>query len=155
MLNAVGIYAPKEIDIDAIVGHFQATLGFDRLDPQPFDSEFAIGKQSNGSIVRLWLVRAPEQHIEDARGWDWIDESTRAELPGKKVFTMEFNDFEVAKKVVSDLIAMTCERGNLVIDNDLGVLLKGSDVRLCLERDPSWRWDRETFPEIEGCPHVE
>lgn len=130
-MNALGIYAPNEIDIESIARHFHSTLGFNRLDAQPFDSEFAIGMQRDGSIVRLWLVRTPEQYIEDAIGWDWIDESTRLELPGKKVFTMEFNDFDVAKKVVGDLIGMTSGMGNLIIDNDLGVLLKGSDVRSC------------------------
>lgn len=154
-MRSLCIYVPNALNVESIGRHFEATLGFQRLDAQSFESDFAIGRQANGSYVQLFLPQDPELYVEDAMGWDWIDESTRSELPGKRVITIEFNDFDLARKVLSDVIAMTSELETVVIDNDFGVLLKGSDVRSCLQSDPNWRWDRESFPEIEGCPHAE
>lgn len=95
---------------------------------------------------RRFYIAVSEMHDQDAVALEYeanedLDVQFRAEVLGLRFFLLRFNDWNVAKRTLLDVLEELASRGmNPWMDTDYGWVIRGADAAIRLRKDPEWDW---------------
>lgn len=146
-------FFPEDFEKELAMANLVDKLGLEIINiPEGIELtfEFSAKRGEGKSYLAIEYVNNAKQIIEEIGSWE--NPSSKYKhliLSCHSSMTLYYRNINDARQVILILAPpLSSISSQCIVENGNGCLLLLSDIFLCLQKDETWSWEREYFPEL-------
>ncbi len=144
MPQSITIACPEGWDLASFAVFFDKIAAERSVRFSAFDRQLQVAPEDLRWLLVMSETNRSADAVNDYATHEELDSRFRSEVRSLRLFSLDFNDVDVARELLRSVAQAAVTRGEtLWIDTDYGWVLDARDFLRRIEQDPRWDWRRD------------